>query len=108
MRSSRAVTALAPGVLGRFLAGSDALEVRILVKFRPDVRMAGLADIAPDEAVRRIFRGLSRWLLGRAAGCWARAGIMATSRGKAIPRNTLMIHWTRLGGIFARCQVALK
>jgi hypothetical protein len=55
MRAPRAVAALAPGVIWRFFAGSNALEVRVLVKLRPNVRMAGFAGVAPDEAARRVL-----------------------------------------------------
>ena len=55
MRASGTVTAFAPGVLGFFLAGGDALEVRILIEFRPDVGVTSFAGVPPNEAVRSLF-----------------------------------------------------
>jgi hypothetical protein len=48
------VAALASGVLGFLLAGSKTLEVRILVKLRPDVGMACLTRIAADKTLCRV------------------------------------------------------
>lgn len=50
------VAALAAGVLGVLFAGGDALEMRVLVKTKPDVRVTGSADVAAYEArwVRRL------------------------------------------------------
>jgi hypothetical protein len=48
---SRAVATFAPRISGRFLSGRDAFEMRILVEGEPDVRMAGLANGAPDIGV---------------------------------------------------------
>ena len=45
-----AVAAFASRVLGRLFAGGDALEVRVLIEFRPDVGMACLARLAAYEA----------------------------------------------------------
>ena len=56
---TRAVTCLASGTFGRFLTGGDALIVRILVKISPNVRVAGAAHVAPDEARRSSRRLLS-------------------------------------------------
>ena len=53
MSASRTVAALAPGVFRRFFAGCDAPVVRILVESRPNVGMAGSADIASDIVVGR-------------------------------------------------------
>src|SRR5260370_41113620 len=52
MRAPRAVAALAPGVIRLFRAGSDAFEVRVLVKLGPHIGMTGLAGIAPHKLAR--------------------------------------------------------
>jgi len=44
------VAAFASGMLGRLFAGGDAFEVRVLIKFRPDVGMAGFTRLAAYEA----------------------------------------------------------
>ena len=49
VRFGPAVAALATGPFRRFFAGGDALEVRIFVKIKPDVGVARLAGIAPNE-----------------------------------------------------------
>jgi len=62
-----AVAALAPGMVRRLLAGGDAFEVRVLIKFRPDVGMAGFARLAAYESAGQFCRGAAlrnrRWLL---------------------------------------------
>jgi hypothetical protein len=54
VRLAGAVAALASGVRRRLLPGGNALEMGVLVKREPDVRMASLADHASDETVLRI------------------------------------------------------
>ena len=48
----RTVATLASSVFGRLLTGGHALEVRVLIKLRPDVGMAGLTGLAAYEAIR--------------------------------------------------------
>src|SRR5580704_10145209 len=48
MSLARSVAALATGVFFGFLAGSEALEMRVLVERREDVGVAGLTSLASD------------------------------------------------------------
>src|SRR5437867_10117823 len=73
MSAPGAVATLAPRVIRLFRAGSDALEVRVLVKLGPHVGMAGLARIAPDEVARCVLlarhrRSLAKDRQGRGDG----------------------------------------
>ncbi len=53
MRLSRSVAALTTGVLRSLCTRCKALEVRVFVEIRPDVRMAGFADVAADVVRRK-------------------------------------------------------
>ena len=53
MLQSGAVATFAAGVIGWFLAGGDTFEVRILVEVRPNVGMAGAANVAAHEGRSR-------------------------------------------------------
>src|SRR5215471_15005655 len=48
---------LTTGSFGRFLAGSDAFEMRILEEIEPYICVAGAAHLAANKTERR-FRGL--------------------------------------------------
>ena len=48
VRLPGSVAAFAAGIFGRFLAGGDAFEMRILIEGRPDVGMTGFAGLAAD------------------------------------------------------------
>ena len=50
------VTTLAPGAFGRLFPGSDALEMRILVKLGPNVGVARAAHITAHEGRTRVRR----------------------------------------------------
>jgi tetratricopeptide (TPR) repeat protein len=65
MCAPRPVASFAAGCFRGFLAGGDALEVRVLVKGEPDVGMATFADRAADK---RTLRGGVRRRLG--LGLW--------------------------------------
>lgn len=57
MQLSRPMTTLASGIGRPFLSGGNALEVSILVKPEPDVRMARLTNHASDISVLRGIGG---------------------------------------------------
>ena len=59
------VAAFASGVLRRLLAGDYALEVRILIKLRPDIGMARLTGLAADEVICGLGQG---WQCGEQEG----------------------------------------
>lgn len=60
MRRSGAMASFAPGVLGRFCTGSNALEMGIFGKIQPDVRVAAFTDRAPDIAATSGLRRAGR------------------------------------------------
>src|SRR5213076_1145340 len=46
----RSVAPFTPGALRRFLAGSETLEMRVLIEVQPDIGVTGLARVAAGEA----------------------------------------------------------
>ena len=50
-----AMTALAARTFGRLHTGGDALEMRVLIKIEPDVRMARAAHVAANICIAAVF-----------------------------------------------------
>jgi hypothetical protein len=57
------MAAFTPGVFRRFLARGHTPEVRIFIKLRPDIGMAGLASVAAYEFVFCVSLRKAGWLL---------------------------------------------
>lgn len=52
--TARAMAAFASGLILRFLAGGDGLEVWVFIEVEPDIGVAGFADLAAHELVGRL------------------------------------------------------
>ena len=84
VRLSRPVATLAPGSLGRFLAGGEALEVRVLEEILKDVGVTNATRIAADEPAWTGRRGRGgRGGLGLRCGLRRRCGRRLRHRGNA-------------------------
>ena len=103
VRFARAMATFTSGVIGRLLARRHALEVRVLIEFRRDVRMARLTSLAAYETGRRTALDQAGWLLREGGhGGGQERDYERTDRGHKFTLIAAIILLDALGGVFAR------